>query len=279
LEIQKLIAEDSDKNIQKDLARRIAKLEKSFRKNKLTARMQGKYDNKNAILTIHAGAGGVDAQDWAGMLMRMYLRFCEKKGWNTKIANKTDGTEAGVKSVQIEISGNYGYGFLKSEKGVHRLVRLSPFNADHLRQTSFALVEIYPELESEELKIKESDLEISTFRSSGPGGQSVNTTDSAVRIKHKPTGIVVSCQNERSQMQNRESAMKFLRAKLSTLAEEKESEKQQELKGSHISAEGGNQIRSYVLHPYKSIKDPRKNIETTDTESVLDGNLDIFINN
>lgn len=261
----------------KDLEKRLVSLEQSFEKQKIAVKMRGKYDSRNAILAIHAGAGGADAQDWAEMLMRMYLRFCEKQRWEAKIADKSDGAEAGIKSVQIEISGRYVYGFLKSEKGVHRLVRLSPFNSDHLRQTSFALVEVYPEMESEEVHIKESDLEFSSFRSSGPGGQGVNTTDSAVRIKHIPTDIVVSCQTERSQMQNRELAMKMLRAKLSDLQEEKEESEKKEAKGQHISAGWSNQIRSYVLHPYKLVKDHRTGIETGNIEEILEGNLEIFI--
>lgn len=262
---------------EKEIQRKKEKLEKTFEKQKITAKMQGKYDSRNAILAIHAGAGGADAQDWAEMLMRMYLRFCEKQGWEAAVVDKSDGSEAGVKSAQIEIKGRYAYGFLKAEKGVHRLVRLSPFNADHLRQTSFALVEVYPEIASEEVEIKESDLEFSSFRSSGPGGQGVNTTDSAVRIKHIPTGIVVSCQTERSQMQNRETAMKMLRAKLSEAQEEKEKSERQEAKGQHISAGWSNQIRSYVLHPYKLVKDHRTGVETSDVEGVLEGKINLVL--
>jgi len=218
----------------------------------------------------------VDAQDWAEMLLRMYLRFCEKRNWKANITNRTDGEEAGIKSAYMEIEGDYAYGHLRSEKGVHRLVRLSPFNANNLRQTSFALVELYPVIESEEADIEESDLEISTFRSSGPGGQSVNTTDSAIRIKHKPTGVVVSCQTERSQIQNRKSAMAILRGKVFKLQSEKTEQEQQNVKGKHVSAEWGNQIRSYVLHPYKLVKDHRTKVETADVESVLDGKLELI---
>ncbi len=275
--MQELAEQDSSAKLQEEIDQKISELEKFFGEHKLIAQMHGKYDKRNAILAIHAGAGGADAQDWAEMLLRMYLRFCEKRNWKTNISSKTDGEEAGIKSVYIEIEGEYAYGYLKSEKGVHRLVRLSPFNANNLRQTSFALVEIYPEVESEEVNIEESDLEIGTFRSSGPGGQSVNTTDSAIRIKHKPSGIVVSCQTERSQIQNRKSAMTILRTKLLELQIKKTDQEQKSAKGQHISAEWGNQIRSYVLHPYKLVKDHRTGVETADTEAVLDGKLDIFL--
>ena len=277
MEMQELAEQDSSAKLQEEIDQKISELEKFFGEHKLIAQMHGKYDKRNAILAIHAGAGGADAQDWAEMLLRMYLRFCEKRNWKTNISSKTDGEEAGIKSVYIEIEGEYAYGYLKSEKGVHRLVRLSPFNANNLRQTSFALVEIYPEVESEEVNIEESDLEIGTFRSSGPGGQSVNTTDSAIRIKHKPSGIVVSCQTERSQIQNRKSAMTILRTKLLELQIKKTDQEQKSAKGQHISAEWGNQIRSYVLHPYKLVKDHRTGVETADTEAVLDGKLDIFL--
>jgi peptide chain release factor 2 len=238
----------------------------------------GEYDQSNAILNISAGAGGSDSQDWAQMLMRMYLRWAEDRKFSTKILDLSSGEEAGVKSTTIEISGKNAYGWLKFEQGVHRLVRISPFDTDHQRHTSFALAEILPELsDSYDLDIKNDDLRIDTFRASGNGGQNVQKVESAVRITHLPSGLVATCQNERSQVQNHASAMKVLRARLLNFQMQKQAQKLASIKGSFVSPEWGNQIRSYILHPYKLVKDHRTGYESHDPQNILDGNLDSIL--
>lgn len=267
-------SEDEDKEV----GGRLSVMEKTVDQLEFKTLFSGQYDRNDAIVTIMSGAGGLDAQDWSEMLLRMYLRWAEKNNFRAKIVDEARGQEAGIKSVTLEVSGSYSYGWLKSEAGVHRLVRLSPFNADNLRQTSFALVEVMPVIEEiKEVKINPADLRIDVYRSSGAGGQGVNTTDSAVRITHIPTGIMVTCQNERSQLQNKESAMKILRAKLhQKYLSEQEAEKRK-LRGESVAAEWGSQIRSYVLHPYKMVKDHRTKHETAQAEEVLLGNLDEFM--
>lgn len=253
------------------------KLEKKLSQLETKAYFSGKYDRANVIFSIHAGQGGVEAMDWAQMLERMYLKYFDKKGWQYEITDLTSGEEAGIKSVTMTVADGFIYGYLKHEAGTHRLVRQSPFNADRLRQTSFALVEVLPVLEEPEVKIRDEDIGFEAFRSSGPGGQYVNKVATAVRLKHKPTGITVTCQSQRYQEQNRKIALQILTAKLWEREEKRHREEKKKLKGGRKKAAWGTQIRSYVLHPYKMVKDLRTGYETTKAESVLNGNLDGFV--
>lgn len=266
-----------------DMASEIESLFGAFKEHleemRLRTLLTGKYDHCSAIVSIHAGTGGVDAMDWAEMLLRMYTRWCDKKGYTVKMLDLQDDTEAGIKSATILVEGENAYGYLKNEKGVHRLVRISPFNAAGKRQTSFAMLEVTPELDEEiHVDIDPEDLRIDTYRSSGAGGQHVNKTDSAIRITHLPTNIVVTCQNERSQHQNKEMAMKILKAKLTELAEQEHKENLKELRGDYSMNTWGSQIRSYVFQPYTMVKDHRTGAETSNVQSVMDGNIDYFIN-
>lgn len=275
LKILESLAKDGE-----DLGDEIREVEAKFSKLKFKTYLSGPNDSKNATLSIHAGQGGTEAMDWVSMLTRMYLRYFERKGWKADVIDQTDGEEAGIKSIVIVVTGKYAYGYLKNEAGTHRLVRQSPFNADKLRQTSFALVEVLPEFEEVDLpdiQIKDEDLEIQFFRSGGHGGQNVNKVSTAVRLKHIPTGIVVTAQTERFQEQNRKIAMNLLRAKLWARQKEKEAQTQKDIKGEYHPASWGTQIRSYVLHPYKMVKDLRTDVETGNTDAVLDGEIDNFI--
>lgn len=267
-----------DDSLLDELTAQLDEVDKTLAVLRKALRFNGPYDEYDVILSIHAGAGGTDAQDWAGMLLRMYVRWAEQNNCEVQTIDESAGEEAGIKSVTLEISGQYAFGKLKSEHGVHRLVRLSPFNSDNLRQTSFAKVEVMPKVDKPDtVAIDEKDLKIDVYRSGGKGGQSVNTTDSAVRITHLPTNIVVAIQNERSQLQNKETAMTILRSRLAQLQLEQHQENIRELKGPNEQAAWGNQIRSYVLHPYKQVKDLRTRHETSDPDAVLDGKLNEFI--
>ncbi len=272
------LADLGDESLVNELEAETKAIETDVELREFRAMLSGEFDKGNAILAIHAGAGGTDSQDWAQMLQRMYLRWMEKHNYETEIIDSTAGEEAGVKSVTISVGGRYAYGYLRAEKGVHRLVRISPFDANSRRHTSFAMVEVLPQVDDDgEIEINPNDIKIDTFKAGGAGGQSVQKNDTAVRITHLPTGIVASCQNERSQTQNREMAMKVLRARLLEIKEREKAEKIDELRGEYTKAEWGSQIRSYVLHPYKMVKDHRTNHEVGNAEGVLDGDLDSLI--
>lgn len=268
-----------DETLRSDLEKEISALEIELEKRSFTAMLSGPYDADDALLAIHAGAGGTDSQDWAAMLLRMYLRWAEKNGYQTEILDSNEGEEAGIKSATISVNGKYAFGYLRSEKGVHRLVRLSPFDAAHRRHTSFTLVEVLPQVafDSPEVHIDAADLRIDVFRSSGAGGQNVQKNATAIRITHLPSGIVVTCQNERSQSQNREFAMRILRSRLLEIKKAEKDEERAVLRGEYTKAEWGSQIRSYVIHPYQLVKDHRTEHETGNTQAVLDGNINEFM--
>lgn len=278
MELWELATAEGDERVTAEVAQEAAALAQRLDELELSLALADEYDRRDAILEVHAGAGGTDSQDWAEMLLRMYLRWAQAHGYQTTVLDLMPGEEAGIKSATVEVAGPYAYGYLKAERGVHRLVRLSPFDADHARHTSFALVEVLPEVETAtEVDIRPEELRIDVFRASGHGGQHVQKNATAVRIVHIPTGITVSCQNERSQQRNKELALKVLRARLLERERQRQAEEQARLKGEYVPAEWGNQIRSYVLHPYKLVKDHRTGHETSDAEAVLDGELDEFI--
>ena len=281
-DIQTLIEmayEENDESLVEEIGESLEEFQNKLEEIRISTLLSGEYDKDNAILTIHAGAGGTESCDWAGMLYRMYTRWAEKKGFAVEVLDYLDGEEAGVKSVTIQINGENAYGYLKSEKGVHRLVRISPFNAAGKRQTSFVSCDVMPDIEEDiDIEIRDEDIRIDMYRSSGAGGQHINKTSSAIRITHYPTGIVVQCQNERSQFQNKDKAMQMLKAKLLILRQQEQAEKESGIRGEVSEIGWGHQIRSYVLQPYTMVKDLRTNVETGNVNSVLDGNIDIFIN-
>jgi peptide chain release factor 2 len=275
-----LAIEEEDHSLEEEIQQELKKLSSRFEQLESQQLFTGDFDSRNAMVALHAGAGGTESQDWANMLLRMYLRWAERHNYKAEVLDVSPGEEAGIKSAIMEIKGDYVYGYLKGEHGVHRLVRLSPFDADHARHTSFVLVEVLPEAEGTvDIKIAPEDLRIDTFRSSGPGGQHMQKTSSAVRIIHLPTGLVANCQGQRSQHQNKEAALRILYSRLLDLDREKKEEERAKLKGERIEAGWGNQIRSYVLHPYKMVKDHRTDYEVHNAEAVLDGELDGFITN
>ena len=278
LELTDLAIEEKDSSLAEQLRAEAGDLAQTFASEELQLTLAGPYDQRSAILSIHAGAGGAESQDWVEMLLRMYLRWAEARGRRAQLLDMSPGEEAGLRSATLEVQDPYAYGYLEGERGVHRLVRISPFDAAHARHTSFALVEVLPEAEGDsDIAIRPQDLKLDFFRSSGPGGQNVQKVSSAVRLTHIPTGIVVACQTERSQHQNREYAMKILMARLLERQIAERAREMAQLKGQHISAEWGNQIRSYVLHPYKMVKDHRTNFEVSNAEGVLEGDVDPFI--
>lgn len=269
---------DEDNEFREELETELESLAATLDKTELELAFSSEYDIRNAIITIHAGAGGTESQDWAEMLLRMYLRWAERRGYTAEVLDSSPGDEAGLKSVTVSVSGDYAFGYMKSEHGVHRLVRLSPFDSDHARHTSFALIEVMPEAEADvDLHLEPEDIKIDVFRSSGPGGQHMQKTSSAVRITHLPTKTVVICQSERSQHQNKDIAMKILQSRILNLELARQNEERAKLKGDHVVAGWGNQIRSYVLHPYKMVKDHRTNHQSGNPDAVLDGEIDDFI--
>ena len=271
--------EENDEEMAQEAEESLKSLEKSLEDLRLRTLLNGKYDKNNAIISVHAGSGGTDAQDWAEMLLRMYTRWCEKRGYKAKLIDMQDDTEGGIKGATLLVEGEYAYGYLKNEKGVHRIVRISPFDSSGRRHTSFASLDVTPEIDDEiTVDLNPEDLRIDTYRSSGAGGQHVNTTDSAIRITHIPTNIVVTCQNERSQHQNKEVAMKLMMSKLLELKEREQKENLDELKGDYSQITWGSQIRSYVFHPYTMVKDHRTGAEVGNVNAVMDGDLDYFIN-
>jgi len=276
--LRELAAESSDESFVGEIQSEISFVEKGIEDLEFRNMLSGDDDAKNCVLNIHAGAGGTEAQDWAEMLFRMYARWCEKKGFKTFLLDEQVGEGAGLKSIAIEVQGNYAYGYLKAENGVHRLVRISPFDANARRHTSFASIFVYPEIEDDvEIEINPSDLDVSTYRSGGKGGQNVNKVETAVRIKHIPSGVVVACQQERSQFQNKERALKMLKSRLYQIRKEEEEARRDAVNSTKKKIEWGSQIRSYVFHPYNMVKDHRTDVETSDTQGVMDGDLDQFM--